>query len=156
MKKSILILSSSILFFLSSCGGDSSTQESEATPESSATPEEAAPIDPMQDKGVGIVTSVTLGDIDNALVEKGSAIFQAKCVACHAIDKKVVGPALKDVTKRRTPEWIMNMILDPTKMTTEDPIAKELLAQMIAQMANQSLTEDEARSVLEFFRNNDK
>ena len=46
----------------------------------------------------------------------------------------------------------MNMILDPEKMVKEDPVAKELLKRYLAPMANQSLTQDEARKILEYFR----
>ena len=37
-------------------------------------------------------------------------------------------------------------------MVKENPAAKQLLAEYIAPMANQSLTQDEARAVLEYFR----
>ena len=44
------------------------------------------------------------------------------------------------------------MILDPEKMVKEDPVAMELLKRYLAPMANQSLTDDEARKILEYFR----
>ncbi len=103
-------------------------------------------------KGIGPVSSVELGDIDEALVEKGKELYKANCTACHKIGKRAVGPALKGVTERRKPEWIMNMILNPQEMVDNDPTAKALLAEYLAPMANQSLTEDEARAILEFFR----
>lgn len=141
----------------SACSNSASNKEEATTPEPAASTAPAGiPSDPMSDKGVGPVSSVTLGPLDNSLADKGHHIFEAKCTACHKIDVKVVGPALAGVTKRRSPEWIMNMILDPENMTQNDPIAKELLGEYIAPMANQSLTQDEARSVLEFFRSNDK
>lgn len=108
------------------------------------------------DIGVGPVKSVTLGEIDPNLVNKGKEIYEAKCTACHEIDKRKVGPAIKGITQRRKPEWIMNMILNPSEMTQKDPAAKELLGTYGAPMANQNLTEDEARAVLEFFRDLDK
>ena len=37
-------------------------------------------------------------------------------------------------------------------MVAENPIAKALLAEYVAPMANQSLTETEARLILEYFR----
>ncbi len=37
---------------------------------------------------------------ENPLVQKGGELFKKNCVACHAIDRKVVGPALKGVTDR--------------------------------------------------------
>jgi len=47
----------------------------------------------------------------------------------------------------------MNMILNPEEMIQKDPIAKQLLIDSNgAPMANQNLTEDEARSILEYFR----
>ena len=55
--------------------------------------------------------------------------------------------------ERRSPEWIMNMILNPEEMMAKDPIALKLLAAYnFAPMANQSLTEEEAREILEYFR----
>jgi len=46
----------------------------------------------------------------------------------------------------------MNMILNPDEMVQKDPIAKALLAEYLSPMANQNLTEEQARAVLEYFR----
>ena len=104
------------------------------------------------DKGVGEIKEVILTDIDPDLAKLGEEQFVAKCSACHKIDKRFVGPALRGVTQRRSPEWIMNMILDPEKMVDQNPTAQQLLAEYLAPMANQNLTKDEARSILEYFR----
>ncbi|MDX5420036.1 MAG: c-type cytochrome, partial [Hymenobacteraceae bacterium] len=40
----------------------------------------------------------------------GKAIFEGNCQACHSIDADVVGPALKDVHKRRGDEWLVKFI----------------------------------------------
>jgi cytochrome c oxidase cbb3-type subunit III len=106
----------------------------------------------LGDKGVGPISKVELGEIDPAFVTKGKEIFVAKCSACHKVDKRFVGPAMRGVTQRRAPEWIMNMILDPDKMVKENQAAKDLLMEYISPMANQNLTEDEARMILEYFR----
>ena len=72
---------------------------------------------------------------------------------CHKADKKFIGPAPKGIFERRSPEWVMNMILDPEGMTKNDPIAKQLLIEYNGSpMANQGLTEEEARAILEYFR----
>jgi mono/diheme cytochrome c family protein len=105
--------------------------------------------------GIGPVKSVTLGAIDKNLVDKGKGIFDMKCVACHKFDSKLVGPPLKDITKRRKPEWIMNMILNPEQMTKEDPTAKQLFGQYLTQMTFQDVTQDDARAILEYFRSLD-
>ncbi len=107
----------------------------------------------LSNKGIGPVKSVTLGDIDNTMVEEGKAIFKAKCTACHKIGKRFIGPDLTGVTKKQSPEWIMNMILNPEEMVKKDPDAKALLIEYNGSpMANQSLTEEEARKILEYFR----
>jgi len=107
---------------------------------------------PLADKGIGPITSVSLGPIDPDRVSKGLQIFQTKCFVCHKLDEKLVGPALKGVTKRRSPEWILNQVLNPTEMAAKDPIAKDLVAQLHTQMTPQGLSEDEARSVLDYLR----
>ena len=106
----------------------------------------------LNDKGVGEIKEISLAEIDPNLAKTGENVFVLKCSACHKIDKRFVGPALRGVTQRRSPEWIMNMILDPEKMIKENPIAKQLLAEYLAPMANQNLTKDETRSILEYFR----
>ncbi len=113
---------------------------------------EAASNPLLKDKGVGPITEMSLGEIDPQLAKKGNDLFVAKCSACHKMDKRFVGPALRGVTERRAPEWIMNMILDPDKMVKENKIARDLLMEYISPMANQSLTQDEARAILEYFR----
>lgn len=111
--------------------------------------------DDNEEIGVGPVKKVELGALDNALADKGKVIFDSKCVACHKLDEKLVGPPLKDVTKRRKPEWIMNMILNPEQMTKENLEAKKLFGQYLTQMTFQNVTEDEARSILEYLRRED-
>jgi len=105
--------------------------------------------------GIGPVSKVEIGPIDEALAGSGKKVFEMKCVACHKFEEKVVGPPLKDVTKRRAPEWIMNMILNPAEMTQKDPVAQELFATYLVQMTFQNITEKEAREVLEYFRQKD-
>ena len=105
-------------------------------------------------KGVGPIKTITLdAQIDQAMADKGKEVYDKMCLACHRIGKKFVGPAPDGILERRTPEWIMNMILNPEVMVKEDPLAKELLVEFNGSpMANQSLTEEEARAVLEYFR----
>ncbi len=102
--------------------------------------------------GIGPVKKIELGAVDKALGEKGRVIFEQKCVACHKLDSKLVGPPLKDVTKRRKPEWIMNMILNPEQMTKENTAAKQLFGQYLTQMTFQNVSQDDARAILEYFR----
>jgi len=136
-----------------SCGKDVKKDNTTTTPKVQKQ-ETTAPVasDPMLDKGVGPVKSVTIGAIDQALAEKGHTIFKANCTACHKISKRYIGPALKGITQRQSPEWIMNMILNPEVMIVKNTTAKALLAEYNAPMANQHLNEEQARAIYEYFR----
>lgn len=138
-----------LVFFLVSCGNaGSSEKQTEKQTEAPAAAE-----NPKSDIGVGPITEVKLGDFDPQMAAAGKTIFETKCTACHKIDTKYIGPALKGVINRRNPVWIMNMIIAPDKMIVSDPIAKQLLGEANgAPMANQNLSEKEAREILEYFR----
>lgn len=108
----------------------------------------------LTNKGVGPITSVTLdATVNQELATKGEEVYNKMCLACHRIGKKFIGPAPNGILERRTPEWVMNMILNPEKMVKEDPLAKDLLVEFNGSpMANQGLNEEEARAILEYFR----
>lgn len=103
-------------------------------------------------KGYGRITEVKLGDIDHENAKKGGGVFDTKCVACHKLDTRYVGPPLRTVTQRRTPEWIMNMILDTELMLDKDDTVKCLLQEYMLKMPNQHVDEQDARNVLEYLR----
>lgn len=139
---------------LTACGGGQGNPadkyQASSTDNPVVNPIEA---DPMQNKGIGPVKELVLDPVDPALALEGQKVYEEKCSACHKPDKQYIGPAPKGIMDRRSPEWIMNMILNPEEMLREDPIAKQLLAEANgAIMANQGLTEDEARKILEYFR----
>ncbi|MDO5607577.1 MAG: cytochrome c [Capnocytophaga sp.] len=116
--------------------------------------EAAMPADPKESKGVGPIKELKLpGTIDETLAAAGKEAFDLKCTACHKIGRKFVGPDLTGVMERRSPEWVMNMILNPEEMVIKDPVAKQLLLDYNGSpMANQHLTEEETRSIVEYFR----
>ena len=89
-------------------------------------------------------------------VDSGKAIYGLKCQACHKLtEEKLVGPGWKNVTTRRTPVWIMNMITNTEYMLDKDTAAQKLLELCMVRMPNQNLSYQDARHVLEFQRNND-
>lgn len=161
--KSIAILFSVVLM---ACGGKEEKKKEGFSVERAKTTTEKpveAPADTgtpasqrvaLDNKGVGPIESVTLdAEIDQALAAQGKEVYDQLCMACHRPDKKFIGPAPKGILERRSPEWVMNMILNPEVMVKEDPLAKDLLQEFNgAPMANQGLTEEQARAVLEYFR----
>lgn len=139
---------------MSACGGSGASTE---TTESAAPMEIYKPKAAASALGVGPITSeIQLEPINADMAKQGEELFTSMCTACHKMDKRHVGPGLKGVIERRNPTWVMNMILDPEKMVAEDPVAKALLAEYLSPMANQNLTQDQARAVLEYFRQYDE
>lgn len=154
MKKSYYLIPMLAVVIMSSCGGGNTKQAEQI----SKPPQPKKVVDPYENwqqyQGVGPVKAFTLPtEIDQELAAKGKETYEAMCTACHKVDKKFIGPAPKDILTRRNPAWIMNMILAPEKMIIEDPIAKKLLGDFNgAPMANQNLTQEQARAILEYFR----
>lgn len=108
------------------------------------------------DNGIGPIKEVKLGSLNKSLAEKGEKIFSTKCVACHQLDTRLVGPPLRNVTKKNTPEFIMNYLLNTVDMQKKDPIMKKLVDEYKIVMPDQQLTKDDAREILEYFRSVEK
>lgn len=161
MKKVVMIITGFGMMLFMACGDGEKKKDS---PYGKSTPtEQPAPakskvpaserVD-LNNKGVGSITSLTLPtEIDQTMVAHGKDVYEKMCTACHKADKKFIGPPPTGILSRRSPEWIMNMILNPEEMVQQDPLAKDLLMEFNgAPMANQHLSEEEARAVLEYFR----
>ena len=161
------ILTLLVVVFLVSCGGEDKakpankaktvkkaavkkTQEKKSSTKAATNNE----LIDLESKGIGPVKSLNLpATIDQAMADNGQKIFKTKCTACHRTTKKFIGPNPTGILSKRSPEWIMNMILNPSEMVQKDPVAKQLLIQYNGSpMANQNLTEEDARAVLEYFR----
>ncbi len=108
------------------------------------------------DNGIGPIKEVKLGPLNKSLAEKGEKIFSTKCVACHQLDTRLVGPPLRNITKKNTPEFIMNYLLNTVDMQKKDPIMKKLVDEYKIVMPDQQLTKDDAREILEYFRSVEK
>lgn len=140
------------------CGGNGDAPGAEAP---GATPpvsmiEEEKEVDAMTSKGIGPISHVDIdlsAPVDEAMAARGEEVYEKLCTACHKADTKHIGPAPKGIFERRTPEWIMNMIMNPEEMTQKDPVAKALLIEYNGSpMANQNVSEEDARALLEYFR----
>ena len=149
-----VFLSVLVAVLMSACGGSSEKDKGKFAPPPKVKPltYEEALADWKNQKGLGPIQSVTLGELDAEMAKKGEEIYILKCTACHSAETEKLGPAPKGILERRTPEWIMNMILNPEEMAMNDPIGRGMLMKYNTVMANQGLTEEDARAVLEYFR----
>ncbi|MDF2449081.1 MAG: c-type cytochrome [Bacteroidota bacterium] len=158
MKTLTVIASLVLVSFISSCGGEEKSKSETGTqeePKSMVADPEA--YDPKRGEGKYTAESLALTDkLDEAQAKVGEEVSNVKCTSCHKMsDEKLVGPGWKDVTKRRTGEWIMNFITNPDPMLDKDPEAQAMLELCLVRMPNQSLTDSDARAILEYMRKND-
>ena len=142
-----------IILLINACGSNTSKPAATAEPAAPAIVDTKAA---SESKGVGRFTDVKLGAIDPAKADLGKAIFATKCTTCHKLnDEKFVGPGLKNMTNLRTPEWILNMITNPDEMIKTDPVAKKLFEENLVPMTFQNVSDEDARNILEYLRQND-
>jgi hypothetical protein len=118
---------------------------------------EAPSYDPKRGEGKWTAENVNITTpLNQEWVTSGESISSTKCLSCHKLtEEKLVGPGWAGVTKRRTPEWIMNFITNPDPMLDKDPEAQAMLEICLVRMPNQNLSDGEARNILEFMRKND-
>lgn len=156
MKKLILTGTLTLTALLLACGGNEEKKES-STEAPKSMVQDPASYDPKRGEGKFTAESLALGaSVDNAMAKQGEEIANVKCTSCHKItDEKLVGPGWKGVTTRKAPEWIMNFITNPDPMIDKDPEVQAQLEICLVRMPNQNLSDEDARKILEFMRQND-
>lgn len=148
-------LSFLLLAALGLLGCGSSGDDTSASGGATSTPRQEAPATQQESisaASIGPVRQVELGDVDPELASEGEASFQTKCTTCHRLDERMVGPALRGVTARRSPEFVMNMILNPAELQEKHPAVEEMIAEFGTKMTDLGLDRREARAVLEYLR----
>jgi hypothetical protein len=158
MNKKVLIAAAcaTIIGLLFSCGGGDKSTSGGTDQAPKSMLQKPAEYDPKRGEGKHNESNVTVGALDAAMATKGEAVSGTKCTSCHKLtEEKLVGPGWKGVTQRRTPYWIMNFISNPDPMIDKDPAVQAQLELCLVRMPNQSLTDDDARNILEFMRKND-
>ena len=145
---SILVL---FTLFIISCENNSSNTNQATTGDKTA----ASNYDTKH--GEGKFKDIVLDDkLNEPMSDAGNKTFSVKCSACHKLtEEKLVGPGWKGVTSRHLPPWIMNFITNTDEMINKDPAAQAQLEICLVRMPNQSLSDDDARALLEFMRKND-
>lgn len=159
MKKIIVMSVLGLFALVSACGGDQENKEQSETKEPAKTYGPPAAENPTYDphRGEGKFKDVVMdGKLNAQLADAGLKTFDVKCSSCHKLtDEKLVGPGWKGVTVRRQPAWILNFITNTDAMIDKDPEAQAMLELCLVRMPNQSLSDDEAKNLLEFMRKND-
>lgn len=152
MKKVIIFCS--LALFIVACGG--SGENNNASTESDSVVQATENGNPSYDpkRGEGKFTNVQISEkLDGAMAKNGQNIADLKCLSCHkTTDEKLVGPGWAGVTKRHTPEWIMNFMTNTDVMIDKDPKVQAMLEICMVRMPNQNLSDENAREIYEYMR----
>ena len=149
--KTFVMFSLSILLsiLLIGCGGETKDE----TVQDGTKKNESGLSDFELENGIGPVKKkLNLGPINKELSAEGEKIFETKCGTCHKLDERYTGPAQRDVLQRVTPEYLLNMTLNPDEMIKKHPRAKKLLAEYMTVMTFQNVKMKDALAILEYFR----
>jgi cytochrome c551/c552 len=105
-----------------------------------------------------IITLVTLSLILKGMIAfaqdaDGQKIFKQSCAACHSTcANRVVGPGLKDITQKRTEQWLIDFIRDSQSLVAKgDPDAVAIFEEYNRiPMPAQNLSDEEIKAVLAY------
>src|SRR5690606_31728452 len=96
---------------------------------------------------------------DEQAVQNGKSLFNANCSACHNLDQKLIGPALRGITDRREVQWAKDFIHNSQKVIASgDPTAVALFAEYnnVIMPAMPFLSEDDLNNLLAYIEYGDK
>lgn len=103
--------------------------------------------------GIGPVTeNVVLEEIDAELADRGEEIFRGLCIMCHNELDVSAAPSMEGILERRSLEYVMNMILNPVGMSQRHPSRINQELKYFTSMPFQSISVDDARAIVEYFR----
>lgn len=105
---------------------------------------------------VNIESSVTGLEVSEETIKAGMQLFDTKCASCHALDRRMTGPALKGVTEKRELEWLVRWIRNNNELRESgdaDAIAIYNEFNGIPMNQNLDLSDDQIKSILMYIEN---
>ncbi|MEI6507288.1 MAG: c-type cytochrome [Bacteroidota bacterium] len=87
--------------------------------------------------------------------DEGGKLFNANCVSCHAINTKVVGPALKNVHKKYDEAWIIKWVKNsPELVKSGDAKAVKVFEEnnKIPMTAFSTFTDNQVKSIIAYIK----
>jgi len=101
-----------------------------------------------------LIRKVNLTNPINAMMaQKGQKVHEEKCIGCHTLDsQKSQLKSLAGITRRRNPEWIMNMITGVATTLEPNAVAMQKLEACPTRQAATRLNIEQARDYLEMLR----
>jgi len=83
----------------------------------------------------------------------GGALFKQKCTSCHAIDRQVVGPALKGVTSKHDEAWLIKWVKNSQALVASgDPAAVKIFNEFNKTVMTPfpELSDDDVKNILAY------
>lgn len=103
--------------------------------------------------GIGPITEpLDLDEIDLERAQRGADLFDSRCASCHRMEERFVGPPVGNVAENRSPEFVVNFILNPEEMVERHPVGEALLQEYLTIMPYQNVSEERALEILDFLR----
>jgi mono/diheme cytochrome c family protein len=65
---------------------------------------------------ISLIGSIATNAQADEAVQTGKKLFNANCAACHKLNKRAVGPALKGISSKYDREWLYSWIKNSTAM----------------------------------------
>ncbi len=92
---------------------------------------------------------------DAETIKAGESLFKQNCKACHSVQSRVVGPALKNVYDRKDLPWINAFVKNPAKVIKSgDEYAVKLFEEynQIEMTGFASFTDEEIESIMAYVK----
>jgi cytochrome c oxidase subunit 2 len=106
-----------------------------------------------------IQKSITGSPVSEEKVKAGMELFKGKCSACHTLDAKLIGPALGDVSKRRTHQWLLKWVKNNKKFreNEKDADAIKIFEEYNGSVmtAFEDLSDDQINTIIMYTENGD-
>lgn len=106
-----------------------------------------------------LFASKSFADSTTISPEKGKVIFTTQCTSCHNVNAQLVGPALADVDKRHTVEWLVSFIRSPKiliEKKDKDAVALYNQFNQIIMPDHNDITADDVKNVLAYIKSETK
>jgi len=87
---------------------------------------------------------------------KGESLFKSNCASCHALNKKLVGPALSGVSERREEEWLLKWVKNSSALIKSgDPDAIAIFEEYkkSAMTAFTHFSDEDVKDILAYIEN---
>ncbi|MCB2407539.1 c-type cytochrome [Hymenobacter lucidus] len=140
------------LFLTFAAVGNTTAQQGETAPVATAPAASKDGVTPGSTAAAAPAAAAGATTGDAAAISAGAALFTQNCAQCHAINDVVVGPALKDVHKRRTISWLIPWIKNSSKVVASgDEYAVKIFNQyQKQQMPSFQLSDAEITSIISY------